>query len=85
MFLCGAKRSAHVLGYSSKKCRRVLRSIMAGGLSTFLGVFDASMLLGYDLSTMFQRRIRFLMFTDSNQLFDTFTCVKRTTEKGVDD
>lgn len=81
IFLCDIKNTCHILDFSSKKSRRIVRSIMAGEVCAFMDAFDVSFMVSSDISNLLGITIPVFMFTDSKQLFDSVTKGKRTTEK----
>ena len=72
---------AHVLDYSSKKSKRVVRSIMGGEVYAFADGFDRSFVIRKDLEKMLNIKIPLHCYTDSKQLFDSITKGQQTTEK----
>jgi len=81
ILLCDSSGQAHILSYSSRKCRRVVHSIMAGEVYAFSAAFDEAFVIRYDLERLYRRRIPLNMFTDSKQLFDVVTKASHPTEK----
>lgn len=71
----------HVLNYSSRKLKRVVRSIMAGEVYYFSAAFEVAYFVKNDLERILRQPIPLMMFSDSLQLFDVITRVSRTTEK----
>lgn len=71
----------HILDYSSKKSKRVVRSIMGGEVCAFMDAFDSVFTLAADLELIYARKLHIYMFTDSKQLFDAMIKGKRTQEK----
>lgn len=53
VMLCDGDSSCHVLSYSSKKARRVVRSIMAGEVYAFADAFDTAFILKHDLERIY--------------------------------
>jgi len=70
-----------VLVYSSKKARRVVRSMMAGEVYAFADAFDAAFILTHDLERIYRQHLPLVMLTDSKQIFDVITRASHTTEK----
>lgn len=81
ILLCDEANNCHVLDFSSKKSKRIVRSIMGGEVCAFVDAFDYAFMMMKDLNTMLGKVIPIFMFTDSKQLFDALTKGKRTTEK----
>lgn len=81
ILLCDNKNRTHVLDYSSRKFKRVVRSILGGEVYAFSAGFDRGFILQYDLQTIYKRAIPLHMMTDSLQLFDVITKGSATTEK----
>lgn len=81
ILLCDDHNRFHVIELSSRKSKRVVRSIMGGELYAFTDAFDAVATIAIDLSHAFRRKIPVRMFTDSKQVFDVITRGKRPTEK----
>ena len=72
---------AHILSFSSRKCRRVVHSIMAEEVYAFTAAFDEAFIIRYDLERLYGRHIPINIFTDSKQLFDVVTKGSHPTEK----
>ena len=81
ILLCDKENRSHVLDYSSKKSRRVVRSILGGEVYAFADSFDRAYILRHDLQMIFKKKIPLHMFTDSLQMFDVITKGSSTTEK----
>lgn len=81
VLLCDSSDSCHVLAYSSKKARRVVRSIMAGEVYAFADAFDAAFIIKHDLEFIYRQHLPLLMLTDSKQTFDVVTRASHTTER----
>lgn len=79
--LCDSSHRAHVLECSSKKSKRIVRSVLEGEIYAFAEGFDRAFVLRHDLQTIFRRNISLHMFTDSLQMFDVVTKGSHTTEK----
>eukprot|EP00171_Calliarthron_tuberculosum_P023435 IDg23435t1 len=81
ILLCDSKNGCHILSYSSRKSRRIVRSIMAGETYAFTDAFDQSYIIKWDLEKILYMNIPLRMFTDSKQLFDVITKASHPTEK----
>eukprot|EP00168_Porphyra_purpurea_P020863 TRINITY_DN895_c0_g1_i6.p1 TRINITY_DN895_c0_g1~~TRINITY_DN895_c0_g1_i6.p1 ORF type:complete len:1091 (+),score=259.84 TRINITY_DN895_c0_g1_i6:1132-4404(+) len=81
VLLCDASGRSHVLAYSSRKCKRVVRSAMAGEVYALTAAMDEAFVLRYDLETLYRRHIPLTIYTDSKQSFDVITRSTHPTEK----
>lgn len=81
ILLCDDRGACHVLSYSSKKSRRVVRSIMAGEVYAFANAFDEAFVIKHDLERIYHQHVPLIMLTDSKQLFDVITRASHPTEK----
>lgn len=81
VLLCDGSDNCHVLAYSSKKARRVVRRIMAGEVYAFTDAFDAAYIIKHDLELIYRQHLPLIMLTDSKQMFDVVTRASHTTEK----
>ena len=81
ILLCDKENRSDVLDYSSRKSRRVVRSIHGGEVYAFADGFDRAYILRHDLQMIFKKKIPLHVFTDSLQMFDLIT-KGSTTEKG---
>jgi len=81
ILLCDGSGRAHILSDASRKCRRVVHSIMAGEVYAFSAAFDEAFVIRYDLERIYRQRIPLNLFTDSKQLFDVVTKASHPTEK----
>lgn len=81
ILLCDDENKFHVLDHSSRKSRRVVRSIMGAELYAFTDAFDTVANIAADLSKAFAKKVLVRMLTDSKQVFDVITRGKRPTEK----
>ncbi|CDF36767.1 unnamed protein product [Chondrus crispus] len=81
ILLCDTSDRAHILEYSSRKSKRVVRSILGGDVYAFASGFDRAFILRHDLETIFGMKIPLHMLTDSLQMFDVITKGSSTTEK----
>ena len=78
---CDAADHCHVLTYSRKKARRIVRSIMAGEVYAFADAFNAAYMLKHDLERVENKPLPLVMLTDSKQRFGVITRATYTTEK----
>jgi len=78
---CDAEDRCHVLTYTRKKARRIVRSIMAGEVYAFADAFDAAYILKHDLERVYRQPLPLVMLTDSRQMLDVITRASHTTEK----
>ena len=81
ILLCDSLNLAHILGYSNRKSKRVVRSILGGEVYAFASGFDRAFMLKHDLETIYRTKIPLHMLTDSLQMFDVITKGSSTTEK----
>ena len=81
ILLCDATDRCHFLDFASKKCKRVVRSIMAGEIYAFAEGFDCAYAIKHTLERIYGQRIPITMLTDSKQMFDVITKASQTTEK----
>nr|AHF58602.1 polyprotein [Chondrus crispus] len=73
--------AANILEYSSKKCRRVTHSSLAGEIMGFSFAFDAAFIIKHDLEEITTRTFPLKMMTDSRALFDMVTRNSYSTER----
>ena len=57
--------NCNIVDYSSRKCRRVTHSSLAGEILAFTAGFDAAFILKHDLHHILGKRIQLIMKTDS--------------------
>lgn len=81
VLLCDGSGAAHVLSYASRKCKRVVRSVMAGEVYAFSEALDEAFVIRYDLERLYNQHIPLTILTDSKQLFDVVTKASQPTEK----
>lgn len=81
ILLCDGTGHSHVLSFSSRKSRRVVRSAMAGDAFALTAALDEAFTLRYDLDILYGQHIPLSIFTDSKQLFDVVTRASHPTEK----
>lgn len=81
ILLADKTNASHVLAYSSKKSKRVVRSIMAGEIFAFTIAFDNAFVSRHNIERAIGKPIGLAMFIDSKQLFDAISTASHTTEK----
>ena len=81
ILLRNANDRCHFLDFASKKCKRVVRSIMAGEIYAFAEGFDCAYAIKHTMERIYGRRIPITMLTYSKQRFDVITKASQTTEK----
>ena len=81
VLLLGKNGTAHILNYSSRKKRRVTRSVLGCEVFAFADAFDSAYVLRQDLQQLLNVNIPLKMFTDSKSLFDVITKCTMTAEK----
>ena len=81
ILLCDNKDYAHIFDYSSKKSKRVVRSILGGEVYALADSFDRAFMLRHDLQTIYNRSIPLQILTDSLQMFDVISKASSTTER----
>ena len=81
VLLCDGHSRCHVMTYSSRKSRRVVKSIMAGEVYAFADAFDAAFIIKHDLERIYDQHLPLVMLTDSKQMFDVITRASHTTKK----
>lgn len=81
ILLCDTTGTSHVLSYSIRKTRRVVRSAMAGEVFAFTAALDEAFTLRFGLEQLYGCHIPLTLFTDSKQLFDVVTRASHPTEK----
>lgn len=64
VLLCNGSGRAHVLSFTSRKCRRVVRSIMAVEVYAFSEAFDEAFIIRYDLERLYGQHIPLNILTD---------------------
>lgn len=81
IILCDATGRGHILSYSSRKRKRVVRSAMAGEFYALTAALDEAFVLRYDLEMLHRRHIPLTIYTDSRQAFDVVTRATHLSEK----
>jgi hypothetical protein len=67
--------------WSSWKCRRVTRSVLAAELYALSAAYDIGFSLRYTLSILLQRTVEMLFCTDAKTLWDSVTSLCTTEER----
>ena len=81
VLLCDGHSRCHVMTYSSRKSRRVVKSIMAVEVYALADAFDAAFIIKHDLERIYDQHLPLVMLKDSKQMFDVITRASHTTEK----
>lgn len=81
VLLCDASGRSHVLSYNNRKCKRVVRSAVAGEVYALSAALDEAIVLRYDLEKLYRQHIPLTIYTDSKQAFDVITRPTHPTEK----
>ena len=81
ILLCDKQSNCALIHYSSWKCSRVTRSVLAAETYAFAACFDFAYALQKDLHHILGFRSPIIMYTDSMSLFDTITRLTNLTEK----
>lgn len=79
--LADSKNNANIIHWSSIKCKRVTRSVLASELYAMALGFDISAAIKATLSKILQRSIPLIICTDSKSLFDCLVKLGTTREK----
>lgn len=69
------------LHFRSYKCKRVVRSVLAGETHAFADAFDAAYAIRHDLVQIIRRYVPLNMVTDSDSLFKVIVQSSHTTER----
>ena len=75
--------NAAIIHYGSWKCYRVTRSVLGTEIYAFSHCLDFVIASSHDLSTILQRKVETIMFTDSKSLFHTITNLSTISEKQI--
>lgn len=81
VLLWDTQDSFHILDYESRKCKRIVTSIMAAETYDFGERFDYAYKIKHKLEKNYRQNIPVTILTDSKQMFDVITKASRTTEK----
>jgi Reverse transcriptase (RNA-dependent DNA polymerase) len=81
VFLVDSTMRCNIVHYSSKKARRVTRSVMGAEALAFCDALDFSYTLRHDLERMLQQNVPLSILTDSRQVFDIITQSSPTAER----
>ena len=79
--LCDTEDRCHILDYASRKCKRVVRSIMGGEIYAFAEGFDSVYAIKHTLEKVYRQVLPITVPTDSKQMFDVITKASHTSEK----
>lgn len=81
VFLSDDTNRVNWIHFRSYKCKRVVRSVLAGETHAFVDAFNSAFTLRHDLSTMVKTNISLNLITDSDSLFKVIVQSSTTTEK----
>jgi hypothetical protein len=81
IFLCDASGSCQPLFWSSKKSKRVTRSVLGSETMALADAFDMAFTIRHDLQNITLLQIPIIILTDSLSLFDVLTKATTTSEK----
>lgn len=81
VFMTDGTKRVNWLHFRSYKCRRVVRSVLAGETHAFVDAFDSSFTLRHDLSEIVNSTIPLSLITDSESLFKVIVQSSTITEK----
>ena len=81
VLLKGKHDNAATINYGSWKFHRVTRSVLGAEVYAFSHCLGYTLALSKDLSTIFGRKVKTIMFTDSKSLSDTITELGTVSEK----
>lgn len=79
--LADASNTANIIHWSSVKCKRVTRSVLAGELYGMAHGFDLGAVLKATISKILQKDIPLILCTDSKSLYDCLVRLGTTLEK----
>lgn len=79
--LCDKDDNTHILEYSSRKSKRVVRSILGGEVYAFADGFDRAFMIRHDLQMIYNMEIPLHILTDSLQMVDVITKASSKTER----
>lgn len=74
---------ANLLDYSSRKCRRITHSSLAGEIMALTAGFDAAFAIRHDLERITNRTFPLQVMTDSKGLFDMVTKSSYSAERSL--
>ena len=81
IFLCDASGYCQPLFWSSKKSKRVTRSVLGSETMALADSFDMAFTIRHDLQNITRIQIPIIILTDSLSLFDVLTKATTTSEK----
>ena len=73
--------SANIIHWSSTKCKRVTRSVLASELYAIVAGFDIATTLQSTIKGIIQAKIPLILYTDSYSLYDCIIRLGTTAEK----
>jgi hypothetical protein len=83
IFLVDATGCANLLCWSSRKCERETRSVLAAELYALSAAYDMGFAIRHTLSTLLHRTVEMHVFTDSQTLWNSVTSLCKTEEKSL--
>ena len=81
VFLVDQDRNCSLITWSSSKCKRVTRSVLAAELYAIANAFDVGFAIGHTFESILGRKVELRVFTDSRTLFDSIISFCSMTEK----
>jgi hypothetical protein len=81
IFLCDASGTCQPLFWSSKKSKRITRSVLGSETMALADAFDKAFAIRHDMQDITRRSIPIVILTDSLSLFDVLTKSSTTSEK----
>ncbi|KAL2885168.1 Ribonuclease H-like domain [Ceratocystis lukuohia] len=79
--LADEEGKANIVHWSSTKCKRVTRSVLAAELYALVHGFDVAACLKATYDEIYKRKVPLVLCTDSKSIFDAITRLGTTTEK----
>ena len=81
VFAVDATGRCNLLAWSSRKCRRVVKSTFAAELFALIQGYDSGMAMKHSLSAIVGREVQISIFIDSKGVWDAVVSLKSLTEK----